>query len=230
MRQSSTPEHVVRSPRARVLAAVGLASGVLVAGCGGGGSSPGVANAPSSITSMSSAAVPGTATSSRSRSPTTSSKNDAGRLLVEWANCMRRHGDPDQADPSITSGNVIVISWNPAIPGGFNGTNKGGQGNSGPGQYCRTYLDAAQTTLQGGRQPKPPNPAALVRFAECMRANGVPNFPDPGADGNLVLQGGPGTLNNPIFQRAARVCTSKTGVSLPGQHGPSPGTVTLSGA
>jgi hypothetical protein len=230
MRQSSIPLHGTRSPRARLLAAVGLASGVLIAGCGGGGSSPGVANATSSRTSASSAAAHGTTTSSRSSSATTSSKNDAGRLLVEWASCMRRHGDPDQADPSITSGDVIDIPWNPAIPGGYNGTNKGGQGNSGPGQYCRTDLNAAQTALQGGRQPKPPNPAALVRYSECMRANGVPDFPDPGANGNLVLQGGPSTVNNPIFRRAAKVCTSKTGVSLPGQQGPPPGTITLSGS
>ncbi|MGH2851536.1 MAG: hypothetical protein ACRDLP_13065 [Solirubrobacteraceae bacterium] len=161
---------------------------------------------------------------------TASAKHGAGELLVEWASCMRRHGDPDQADPNITSGNVIDIPWNPAIPGGYNGTNKGGQGNSGPGQYCRTYLNSAQTALQGGRQPKAPDAAALVRLAECMRANGVPDFPDPGPNGNLVLQGGPEVMNDPIFQRAASVCAKKTGVDLPGRSGPTPGTITLSTA
>ena len=152
-------------------------------------------------------------------------------LLVEWASCMRSHGDPNQADPTITANKLIDIPWNPAIPGGYDGTNKGGQGNSGPGQYCRTYLAAAQTVLQGGRTPKPPDPAALVKFSECMRANGVPDFPDPTANGNLVLSGGPATYaNNPTFRNASRVCTRKTGVRLPSPSNLPPGTITLRGA
>jgi hypothetical protein len=143
---------------------------------------------------------------------------------------MRRHGDPDQADPTVTVNQLIDIPWNPAIPGGYDGTNKGGQGNSGPGQYCRSYLSAAQAALRGGRSEKGPDMAALVRLSECMRANGVPEFPDPGANGSLVLSGGPSTLSNPIFQNAARVCVHKTGVRLPGAGGPPPGTITLSGA
>ncbi|HEY2593604.1 MAG TPA: hypothetical protein VGK33_06865 [Chloroflexota bacterium] len=142
---------------------------------------------------------------------------------------MRRHGDPNQVDPSITFNKVIHIPWNAAIPGGYDGTNKGGQGNSGPGQYCRAYLAAAQARLQGGRQPKRPDTAALVKFSECMRANGVRDFPDPSANGGLILSGGPGAVNNPTFQSAASVCTKKTRVSLPGRNGPPPGTITLSG-
>ena len=58
-------------------------------------------------------------------------------MLDEWATCMRAHGDPDQADPTIDANRIIHITWNPAIPGGYEGTNQGGQGNLGPGQYCR---------------------------------------------------------------------------------------------
>ena len=228
-----------RSQRARLLAAA-LVSGLLGAGCGGGSSSPPVAAVSSTTTSAPSAASTPAVTTSRSRaatastsstrSATTPSKDPAVRL-VEWANCMRSHGDPNQADPTITANKLIDIPWNPAIPGGYNGTNKGGQGNSGPGQYCRTYLAAAQTALQGGRTPKPPNPAALVKLSECMRANGVPGFPDPTANGGLVLPGGPAAYaNNPTFQNASKVCAQKTGVRLPSPGSPPPGTITLSGA
>ena len=143
---------------------------------------------------------------------------------------MRKHGDPNQADPTITANKLISIPWNAAVPGGYNGTNKGGQGNSGPGQYCRTYLAEAQTALRGGRPLIRPATAALVRFAACMRANGVPDFPDPSANGSLILPGSPGTANTPAFQSAAGVCTKQTGVSLPGRNGPPPGTITLSGS
>jgi hypothetical protein len=204
----------------------------------GGGSSPDVANVSRSTTSTSTAASTGAENTSRSSSATTSRSNratplpkgSAAQLLVEWAGCMRRHGDPDQADPTIGVNNVIDIPWNPATPGGYYGTNKGGQGNSGPGQYCRQYLAAAQTALRGGRPLKAPNAAALVGFSECMRANGVPDFPDPGANGSLILPGGPGRQNNPTFKNAARVCTRKTGVSLPGGKNLPPGTITLTGA
>lgn len=143
---------------------------------------------------------------------------------------MRRHGDPNQADPTITVKKLISIPWNGvAIPGGYDGTNKGGQGNLGPGQYCRAYLAAAQAALRGGRPVERPSLAAQLKFAECMRANGVPDYPDPGANGGLTL-GVPGTSNSPIFQNAAKVCAHKTGVSLPGQNGLPPGTITLAGA
>jgi hypothetical protein len=168
---------------------------------------------------------------STSNSPKTSPKNSAAQLLVDWAACMRRHGDPNQADPTITVNKSIYILWNPAIPGGYYGTNKGGQGNSGPGQYCRPYLDAAQAALRGGRPERTPDTAALVKLSKCMRANGVPDFPDPAADGSLILPGNPGTYaHDPTFQNAATVCERKTGVSLPGRGSPPPGTITLGGA
>jgi hypothetical protein len=64
---------------------------------------------------------------------------------------------------------------------------------------------------------------AALRFAECMRANGVPNFPDPtetapnGTARVLVLQGMVFALGSgidpksPAFRQAAPKC----GVRLP---------------
>ncbi len=231
MRGSIHPKRVTRvSPRARLLAAAALASGILVAGCGGSSNSPGVASVSSTTTSTTSSAASTGATATSPSSTTTTPSKYPAQLLVQWASCMRSHGDPNQADPIVTVNKLIDIPWNPAIPGGYDGTNKGGQGNSGPGQYCRTYLAAAQTALQDGRTAKRPDQAALVKLSECMRVNGVPEFPDPTANGDLVLSGGPGTVNNPTFQNASKVCAQKTGVSLPGRSSPMPGTITLSGA
>ncbi len=110
------------------------------------------------------------------RSSTTLTMGNPTRLLNEWAACMRRHGDPNQPDPTIDTNDDIDINWNPAITGGVDGTNKGGQGNSGPGQFCWAYLTAAQTALGGNQQPKN-DEATLEKFSECMRVNGIADSP-----------------------------------------------------
>jgi hypothetical protein len=51
----------------------------------------------------------------------------------------------------------------------------------------------------------------MVRYAECMRAHGVPRFPDPQPGGGLLLRAGPGTgidPSSPAFQSAQQTCRS----------------------
>ena len=61
----------------------------------------------------------------------------------------------------------------------------------------------------------------MVAFAKCMRANGVPNFPDPGSNGSrgIAIQQRVGsgasltvngvTVSSPAFQSAMTACRSK---------------------
>src|SRR5579859_551842 len=202
-----------------VVAAIGLAA------CGGGSSSPQVASLSTSGgsgDSRRSVTSAGTGGASSTALP----HGDPTKLVDEWGACMRSHGDPNQADPTIDANKVIHLSWDPAIPGGYNGTNKGGQGNSGPGQYCRAYLDAASTALQGGQREKPPDHETMVRFSRCMRASGIPDFPDPTASG-LVMSIHPGTdldPSSPAFQSAAKDCSRKTGAPALFTGTPMPGT------
>lgn len=241
MQDRIRPKGLTCTPRARLLAAAALVGGVVVAGCGGSSNTPSVASVSSTTTSTTSSAAStgvaasspsSVATSSRSSTTTTLPTGSPTQLLLEWADCMRRHGDPNQADPTVTAHKWIDIPWNPAIAGGYNGTYKGGQGNSGPGQFCRVYLAAAQAGLRGGRQLKRPDPAALVKFSECMRANGVPDFPDPSANGQLIAPGNPDqNAHNPTFQNASTLCAKKVGVpGLGGAGNSQPGVIELSGA
>jgi hypothetical protein len=57
---------------------------------------------------------------------------------------------------------------------------------------------------------------ALV-YAKCMRAHGVPNFPDPSARGGLVI---PNDINpqSPAFSSAQQLCDALPG-ARPGQTG-----------
>jgi hypothetical protein len=63
-----------------------------------------------------------------------------------------------------------------------------------------------------------------LAYAQCMRAHGVPDFPDPNAQGGFSFQGGQeGDLgpDSPAFQQANEDCQQDTPVSGIG-HGPSP--------
>jgi hypothetical protein len=48
--------------------------------------------------------------------------------------------------------------------------------------------------------------ASLRRYASCMRANGVPEFPDPEPDGALIIP--KSVVNGPDFESADRACTA----------------------
>lgn len=58
----------------------------------------------------------------------------------------------------------------------------------------------------GGGAPAADSDPAL-RYSECMRANGVPDFPDP-ENGRLMLRAGPGGIdpNAPGFAKAQEAC------------------------
>jgi hypothetical protein len=198
-------------------AAVGLAA------CGGSSPGPHVASLQKSGSNDA-----GTAAAT-GNSTTTLPKGSPTQLLDEWAACMRRHGDTGQADPTVTASKVIDITWNPATPGGLYGTNKGGQGNTGPGQYCRSYLTAAQTALGGGPAHTRVSVATLLKYSECMRANGIADFPDPTASGLQLNIGGDTNPSNPAYRNAAELCARKTGARAFGVGPPPPGTIELNG-
>ena len=49
--------------------------------------------------------------------------------------------------------------------------------------------------------------ATAYAFSKCMRANGVPNFPDPSTSGGIELNAGSGLdPNSPQFQKAQTKC------------------------
>jgi hypothetical protein len=71
-------------------------------------------------------------------------------------------------------------------------------------------------------KPRSPPITALsgIKYADCLRAHGVPNFPDPGSGGGLQV---PTEINpaSPAFQTAQRACRS---LMPGGSGGPGPAT------
>lgn len=72
---------------------------------------------------------------------------------------------------------------------------------------CAVTLDACgssgKTNSGSGANGKAPG----IRFADCMRSHGVPNFPDPGSGGGIQITSGSGiNPKAPAFQTAQNAC------------------------
>jgi hypothetical protein len=56
----------------------------------------------------------------------------------------------------------------------------------------------------------PSSPASLqgasIAYAKCMRANGVPSFPDPSGSGGFRFHASAGLINSPLFKAAQAKC------------------------
>ena len=99
------------------------------------------------------------------------------------------------------------------------------------GGPCGAYLTAASTALRGGQPLQKPDPAKLEKYSQCMRASGIPDFPDPTGQG-LQIQIKPGSdlnPNNPTFKNASKLCAKKAGVPGLGS-GPQKGGIEVSGS
>jgi hypothetical protein len=119
---------------------------------------------------------------------------------LAFARCMRDNGVADYPDPD-PSGQPGAghDSFDPDDPT-FKAAN----------EKCRDLLP-------GGGEHETQSPEAiqgLIRFAQCMRDNGVADFPDPDADGKFPKEAEQGAHDDPTFQAASEKCRK----DLP-QHG-----------
>jgi hypothetical protein len=111
----------------------------------------------------------------------------AQRAALRFSQCMRAHGvtnfpDPTANGPSPTD---LVNKRSPAF---------------------QTALQACHLEITSMADLKPKTSHAQeLREAKCMRAHGVPNFPDPLPGGGYDY---PGSIdpNSPAFQRASSAC------------------------
>ena len=80
---------------------------------------------------------------------------------------------------------------------------------------------SAPASTGGGGNNTASNHAEAVKFAECMRHNGVSQFPDPPASGNLtidgVVNGSSLDPNSPAFTQAMSACKNLEPPGFTGQ-------------
>ena len=232
MRDSNDPNRMKRSPRARLLASAALASGVLVAGCGGSSGSPRVAGVNSTTTSTSSAASTGAATTPASSTTTTSSSSNAtgngagssgsppqGDLesqALAYSKCMRASGVPNFPDPKAGGGFVFQTG---------SGVNPSSPLFEAAQAKCQKLQPSGDLRPGAQTHPSPQALTQMVKIAQCMRRQGISNFPDPrtsvpsnpraavGGSGVIsdidgVILVFPGTIDEQslAFMRAAAAC------------------------
>ena len=194
-----------------------LASGaLLVAGCGGSH------RARVSRTSRPArpAALPRTAAA---QSSTPESSASTQQKMVAYSQCMRSHGVPEFPEP--TEGHLLIHSSN------HNGHATGI--NPGSSQFQAAQKVCGKLLPEGGT-PSPAQQAKVqesaLKFSQCMRTHGVPNFPDPTfSDGGVRMKLKAGGANgidpeSPQFRAAQKACQSIApgGKGGPGPPGPGP--------
>jgi hypothetical protein len=145
----------------------------------------------------------GTPTGGASSAPAAGGDTDG----LKFAQCMRENGMTWFKDPEPDQRGIRI-----AVP---------------PGQD-RTKVDAAMEAckkfLPNGGEPPEMDAAAIEQarqMAKCMRENGVPNFPDPGPNGEIRIDGsklgtGPG---QPDFDAAEKACARFRPSPPPGAPG-----------
>jgi hypothetical protein len=134
-----------------------------------------------------------------------SSSSSAGgsanyQQALAYSQCMRAHGAADFPDPDAQGNIVQHVSGNQ------------------PEDRNSSVFQAADTACRhllpggGGRSTAAQQQviSRWLKIAQCMRAHGVPNYPDPkvSAGSIVILSGAVINVSSPQFQAAEHACKS----------------------
>ncbi|GAB2596436.1 hypothetical protein Aab01nite_71690 [Paractinoplanes abujensis] len=133
----------------------------------------------------------GAATAAASPSAAATFDEDAP---LKYAQCMREHGMTWFPDPQ-PDGRMMIKTPKGLDPTKFEAAR----------EACQEF---APEGGEGG-QPDPELIEKARQMAKCMRENGVPEFPDPQADGSLQLDRGKMSVGpgDPAFDKAEQKCS-----------------------
>jgi hypothetical protein len=145
-----------------------------------------------------------TACGSAGSTSSTQSRAASYERLLAYSRCMRSHGVPDYPDPS-QSGSGIGIS----LPDSNTPEVQSAEHD------CRSLAPPGPTAAQQAQSL-----AQELTFSRCMRSHGVPNYPDPSANGNVSINGSAVDKGSPQFQHAYQSCRSDLGSGAPAQQAP----------
>ena len=128
-----------------------------------------------------------------SASPSASASGSA----LAYSRCMRAHGITKFPDPD-SHGNLGIN----AGPG--TGIDPNSPQYKAADQACKHLMPAPNPSQAAQDRP------ALLRYARCMRAHGIPDFPDPTPQGGMEIRASAGSdldPNSPLYKAADRACS-----------------------
>lgn len=171
-----------------------VALGLGLAACGGG-SPKAPANSPS-------ATLPSGCSSSGCSNSGSSQRLEAEALT--YSACMRSHGVSDFPDPTVASNGLP--SWS------INASPNSDLDPNSP-QNKRAHEACSQDLPTLGPHTPAETTAAIaeaVKYAECMRSHGEPDFPDPNGKAVIQIKNATGILDPSSLQyeRAQTACQS----------------------
>lgn len=167
------------------------ACSLLAAGCGGGGSpNAGVASV-------------GTTTAAAPAAAAATGGSSSGGGLVEYATCMRSHGVSSFPDPASFGSSGATKAAKRRIAQD--------SASKAPSATLRAALRTCARYAPPSTSPPHVSPQEiqkLLAVSRCMRAHGIPNFPDPNPiTGELTAPAGI-SRNSPRVLAALRACSS----------------------
>ena len=143
----------------------------------------------------------GSSSNSSSSGSSGSNANSTLEQAVKYAQCMRENGVTNFPDPG-KDGRIMI-----------------GAGVDNKSPQAKKAQQACKSQEPPGIQDNPAQMAQAqnewLKFAQCMRKNGVSNFPDP-QDGRLLVPRDRINTNSPQFKNAMNACRS---VSVGGGSG-----------
>jgi hypothetical protein len=161
----------------------------------------------------------GSSASNSSNDPD-SAQSSAQSSGILFAGCMRSHGVPNFPDPKSGTGGGLQIQSSQRNGQGqtmtVNGVPVSAPAFQSAMKVCQKDMPKAKPIAGGLTQLR----ANALKYGECMRANGVPNFPDPtvrgGSGGAVSVQMNGAGINpqSPAVEAAQKKCHSIMG--LPG--------------
>jgi hypothetical protein len=154
--------------------------------------------------------------------PSGASTSSITKAGLKFAACVRVHGVPDFPDPpSVTAGATQTDATAPPAP------SESAQVVQRAEDECQRYEAAAQGPVVSSAQLAKLKAGALA-YARCVRAHGVPNFPDPtvetgtgGRGAGITPPFGTGAhareeARSPALQAAIKTCSPLVNNVTPG--------------
>src|SRR4029077_2034652 len=104
--------------------------------------------------------------------PTAAQSETPAQIWHELVVCARAHGDPTLPDPTVDSNGQATFPP---------GTEKPSAATM---AACQSIYNRLPASVRGGGAPDIP---MEIKFAQCMRAQGLSDWPDPNPDGSYPL-------------------------------------------